>query len=329
MKIKIPDLDKLITEVLRTEYTKEESDLIKDIVLFGELSGRPSHGILRLIKGNYGVFVDGERGKPEYIHKTMVSTLIDSKRNSGMLIGPLAMGEAMRLAKEHGIGIVGTKGSFNSIGSLTYYCEKIARNNFIVVMFAQAMPQTAPFNTKKALFGSNPIAFGIPSDQNPLIFDMSTTSATYGTLMKYSAEGVQLPPDIALDKDGNRTTDPTKALKGATLPFDASYKGSGLAMMVEILASLWSGGSYEGLHYDADGWGNLFMVFSPDLMSDTETMKMKVKEFIETLRNAPTRDGKPVRIPGEHTLAVRDMNVRAGEIEVSDVILGKIKAQMR
>jgi len=329
MKIKISDLDKLVTEVLRTEYTKQQTDLIKEVVLFGELSGRPSHGILRLIKGNYGVFVDGTRGDPEYIHKTKISTLIDSKRNPGMLIGPLAMLEAIKLAKKHDIGIVGTKGSYNSIGSLTYYCEKIARQNLIVIMFAQSMPQTAPFTIKKALFGSNPIAFGVPSDPNPLIFDMSTSSITFGTILKYKADGKRLPPNVAIDKEGHMTTDPQEAIDGATYTFDTSYKGSGLAMMVELLASLWPGGSYEGLHYDTNGWGNLFLVLSPELLSDTKTLQQKTKEFIETLRNSPTRDDKPVRIPGEHTRHVRNENIQKGEIEISDVTFRKIQEQLK
>jgi len=329
MKIKIPELEKLVVDVLRTEYTTEQADRMKDVVLFGELSGRPSHGILRLLKGNYGVFVEGKREDPEYTHKTPVSTLIDSKRNPGMLIGPFAMEEAIRLAKEHGIGIVGTKASFNSIGSLSYYCEQIAKHNYIGIIMAQASPQTAPFNTVKPLFGSNPIAFCFPNDPNPIMFDMSTTVMTYGTIMKYHAEGKTLPPNIAFDEKGNKTMDPAKALKGATLPFDKSYKGSGLAMMVEFLGSLWPGGSYEGLHYDTDGWGNLFMVFSPDLLSDAASLKTKVKEFMTTLKNAPTTDGNPVRVPGENTLSIRDKNLAAGEIEISDVIYQKIQEQLR
>ena len=157
MKIKIKNLEKLILEVLVTEYSPHESELIKDVVLFGELSGRPTHGIIRLLKENYGVFVDGRRGEPEYIHKTKVSTLIDGHDNPGMLIAPLAMQEVIRLAKANDIGIVGTKGSFNSTGSLTYYLEKIAKENLISIIFTQSLPVIAPFNVKKALFGTNPI----------------------------------------------------------------------------------------------------------------------------------------------------------------------------
>src|SRR5476651_39979 len=101
MKIKITVLEKFITKVLLTSYSEEEVNLIKEVVLFGELSGRPSHGILRLLKENYGVFTDTIQGKPEYMRKTKVSTLIDGKGNVGMLVGSLAMQEVIKLGKEN------------------------------------------------------------------------------------------------------------------------------------------------------------------------------------------------------------------------------------
>src|SRR5947209_7413826 len=135
MKIKISDLENLVTKVLLTEYSEEEANLIKDVVLFGELSGRPSHGILRLLEESYGVFTNSIQGNPEYIRKTKVSTLIDGKGNVGMLVGSLAMEEVIKLGKKNGIGIVGTKGSINTTGSLSYYCEKIAKENLIAIIF--------------------------------------------------------------------------------------------------------------------------------------------------------------------------------------------------
>ncbi|MGI8420325.1 MAG: Ldh family oxidoreductase [Candidatus Levyibacteriota bacterium] len=124
MKIKIEELEQLILLTLLTKYTLEEANLIKDVVLFGELSGKPSHGLLRLLKENFGVFTDTIKGKPVLIRKTDVSTLIDGNGNVGMLMGSLAMQEVIKLGAKHGIGIVGTKGSVNSTGSLSYYSEK-------------------------------------------------------------------------------------------------------------------------------------------------------------------------------------------------------------
>lgn len=324
MIIKIADLEKFVKKILLTEYSSKEADMIKDVILFAEISGRHSHGIIRLIKGNYGPFVDGKRGKIEYFRRTRISTLIDGKGNPGMLIGPLATQEAIKLAKKNGIGIVGTKGSVSSTGALSFYCKQIADANFIGVIFTQASPTIAPFNTKVPLFGTNPIGFAIPSDPDPIIFDMSTSAITMGMILKHKAEGKNLPENVAIDENGDMTIDPEKAMNGATLAFDGSYKGSGLAMIVEMFGAVWSGGSFAGTS-KIDGSGNLFMVLSPDLITDVKTMRKRMKIFIKTVKSAPTKDNKEVRIPGESTLSVWRKNLAAGEVEVSDIIMKKIQ----
>jgi len=329
MKIKIKELKKLVKKVLLTQYKEEYAEMMKEVVMFGELTGRPSHGILRLVKGNYGVFVEKPvQGEPEFIKKTKISTLVDGKGNPGMLIGPLALKEVIRLALENGVGIVGTKNSFNSTGSLSYYVEKIALNNLIGIVFCSSAVTIAPFNITKALFGTNPISFGIPSKPHPFIFDMSTSSITYGTIMKAKSEKKPIPPNVAIDKEGNITTDPEKAAVGATLPFDNSYKGSGLAMIVEILASVWPGASFANLNYEKDGWGNLYVAFSSDLLSNTEVFKERMEKLILTLKNSKTKDNQTVRIPGEHTFKLIDENLKKGEIEVDENIIKAIKTYL-
>jgi len=328
MKIKISELEKKVETILQSEYSPEEANIIKEVVMFGELSGRPTHGLIRLMKENYGAFTGKISEKPQYIRKTKVSTLIHGHNNVGMLVASLATQEVIKLAKETSIGIVGTKGSVNSTGSLSYYLNKIANESLIGIIFTQSPPVIAPFNVKKALFGSNPIGFTIPSHPYPIIFDMSTSAITYGSIMKARMENKNLPENVALDKNGNITVDPSEAVEGATLPFDNSYKGSGLAMIVELLSAVWTGGGYEGLH-EENGCGNLFIALSPNLLSEIETLKQNAQEFIEMLRNAPTRDGVTVRIPGENTLKTYENNLSRGEIEVSDEIYKKLLEQAK
>lgn len=327
MKIKISELEELVTKILLTEYSSEEASLIKDVIMFGELSGKPSHGLLRLIKGNFGVFVDEERGKPEYDRKTKVSTVIDAKGSPGMLAAPLAVNEAIRIGKENGIGIVGVKGTYNSTGSVSYYMEKIAKEDLIGIAFIQSINNLiAPFGTKKPLFGTNPIAFGVPADPKPFVFDMSTSAIAYGNVMNAKINNKKLPENVAIDKDGNPTTDPADVTEGALLPLGDSYKGSGLAMMVELLGSVWVGGGFATQHLE-NGCGNLYIAMSPDLLSDVKSFKKRVAELVEKVRSAETRDGTPVRLPGENTFAKRDKSLETGEVEINETTFAKIQEQ--
>lgn len=326
MKIKILELEKKVIKLLLSEYTPKETELIKDVLMYGELSGKPSHGILRLIKENYGVFTNRKRTKSEYDRKTKLSTIISGNNNPGMLVGPLGLKECIDIAKNMSIGVVGTKGSINSTGSLAYYAEKIAENNFIGIVMAQSSSSIAPFNIKTALFGTNPIAFGIPSTPHPFVFDMSTSAIPFGKIASAKAANEKIPINTAIDSNGNITTNPSEALKGATLPFDNSFKGSGLAMVVEILAALWTGAGFAG-NNEEDGWGNLFIALDPSLLGSTEILKERMLTLISTLNHAETRDGVTIRIPGENARKIRETNLRAGEVEISDDIYNKLFAE--
>jgi len=86
------------------------------------------------------------------------------------------------------------------------------------------------------LFGTNPLAFGFPTNEEPIIFDMATSPMTWTGLILAKDKGESIPEGIAIDSEGKPTTDPAEAIKGAMFPFDRSYKGSGLGMVVEIMA---------------------------------------------------------------------------------------------
>lgn len=327
MKINISELRKLINKTVQTLYTKDQAELITDVLMFGELSGRPSHGLLRLLKGNFGIFTPTKPGRIKVIKKTKVSILIEGNGNPGLLVAPIAMNEAIKLGKKYGIAVVGTKGSINSTGSLSYYCEKIAKENLICLILTHTSPFIAPFNSLEKLFGTNPIAFGIPSEKNPLIFDMSTGATTFGAIAAAKSQGKRLPENVAINNRGDITTDPDEAITGAIVPFDNSYKGSGLGMMIEILGGLLPGASFLGKN-EKNGWGNLFLVFSPNLLTNLNQFKKDVKKFIETLKNSKTKDSLKVRIPGENTLKVRDQNLKKGSIDVNEETIEKINAYL-
>lgn len=316
MKIKIEELQNLILKALSKKYDEEYSSRMAELVMFGELSGRVSHGLVRLLVGG-NILSQNPTGKAEITKVTKLSSMIDGNGNPGMLVGSLSCDEVIRIAKENDFGIVGTRGSHTSSGALTYYLEKIANENLIGIVMAESPMSTPPNGGIEPLFGTNPIAFGIPANPRPVIFDMGTTAITFGELLNAKALGKSIPEGVALDAEGNSTTDPEMAMNGATLPFDKSYKGAGLCMMVEILAGTLPHSGYAGIDLD-NGWGNMFLAFSPKLLGDVEEFKNRMEKMIDRVRNSKTKDGSKVRIVGEKTLDTRDRNLKAGEIEIAD-----------
>ena len=324
MKVTISDLENDILRCLRQKYDEESSLQIKDVILFGELSGKTSHGIVRLFIGNSSVMAQLPTGKPEIIRKTKLSSIIEGNLNPGMLVGSIAMTEVIRLAKENGFGIVGTRRTNSSSGCLSYYLEKIANENLIALLMAQSPKSTIAHGGIEPLFGTNPISFGIPANRQPIVFDMATSAISFGAMLKANQLGQKLPDNVAIDNQGNPTTDPSEAMNGATLAFDNSYKGSGLAMMVEIFSGLWPGADFVGKNPEG-AWGNTFMAFSPDLLIEADDFKEKTNILVETIRNSKTKNNYPVRIPGEQTLETRNRNVKNGTIDIEDSLYHELK----
>ena len=317
MKIQISDLKQMIFSSLRKKYSEDEAKLMTDVLLFGQISGKTSHGIVRLFIGKSSIISQSPTNKPQILVKTKISSVIIGNQNPGMLVGPIAMNEVIRIAKKEMVGFVGTNGTSTSSGCLSFYLEKIAHENLIGIIMAQSPPSTPAFGGIQPLFGTNPISFGIPAIPKPFIFDMATSAISFGALLKAKTLHQKLPEHVAIDKHGNPTTDPDEAIGGATLPFDNSYKGVGLAMIVEILAGLWTGANFSDLNSNG-GWGNIFIALSPKLFMSAVEFKHKMQSFLVNTRSSKSKSGEPIRIPGEQTLRKRDTSLKRGWIEIED-----------
>ena len=105
MKIKVVELEKLVKNCLVKKYDREDANLISEVVLFGELSGKTSHGIVRINTGGSSVMAQNPTGKPLLTRRTGFSFIIDGNGNPGMLVGQLAVKEVISIAKKSGFGI--------------------------------------------------------------------------------------------------------------------------------------------------------------------------------------------------------------------------------
>lgn len=325
MLIKIPELEGLVNTVLRTKYAPDEVKMIADVILFGEISGKKSHGIVYLIAGPTSVLYQKPSAKPEIIERSKLSRTIVGHDNPAVLLGSLAMKQTISIARHHGFGIVGTNNAHSTSGCLSYYLEQIALNGLIGIILSRSPLFVAPFNSTEALFGTNPIGFAIPSNDKPIIFDMGTSAISRGEILKAKATSTQLPQGVAIDVEGRPTTDPEAALNGAILPFDKSIKSSGLAMMVELLGGVFPGAGFIDIDNENGGWGNIFIAMKPDLLISKEEFEGKVSQFVERMKKSKTIDGHSIRITGENTLKERDEMLRKGEIEVAGELINGLK----
>ncbi len=294
-------------------YDEEEARIVADHAIDAALSGYEYSGLAKLLNIPEHRRFKQPRRPISVLRETELSTLYDGGNNVGMLAMYYATRGAIATAAARGIAIVGVTNSWMS-GRSAYYVEMIANAGLVGIHTAGSAPSVAPPGGMRAVLGTNPIAFGLPSSQGPVVFDMGT-SAFMGTDLAYRERlGTQLPEGVAIDGDGHPTRDPARARRGALLPF-GGYKGFGLALIVQALGLLASSG-FGPVQDD----GYLFVVFKPDLLVEPDAFKRQVSELIERVKATPRQSGVgEIRIPGERAFRERERSLREG-IEIDRVV---------
>ena len=211
-----------------------------------------------------------------------------------------------------------------------YYAEQAVRKNLISMIYTNAPPAIAPFGAIKALFGTNPICFGAPTNSKvPFILDASVSIINRGKIRVASRDGKNIPKGVALDKFGEPTINAKKAIAGVQLPI-AGFKGSGLAWMVDVLSGVFTGSNHGGKVKDPfddftgpQNVGHLFIVMKSNLF--VKNFKERFQENIKRIKKLPKFKGiKNIMYPGENKFARYTKNLNR-EINLNKNILKDLK----
>jgi LDH2 family malate/lactate/ureidoglycolate dehydrogenase len=300
-------------------YDAEEARILADHMIDAALCGYEYSGLAKILNIPEHRRFRRPRRPMTVIRETEVSTLYDGGNNVGMLAMYHATRAAIAKAEARGFSLVGVTNSWMS-GRSAYYCEMIAKADLIGIHTASSVRSVAPFGGTRAALGTNPIAFGLPSSQGPVVLDMGTSAFMGTELALRERLGQLLPEGVAIDSQGRPTRDPTAARQGALLPF-GGYKGYGLGFIVQALGVL------AGSAIDPDGDdGYLFIVLKPDLLVPLADFKNEVTALIERIKNVPLAPGvTEIRIPGERAFKSRERLSREG-IELDRLVYDALAA---
>jgi LDH2 family malate/lactate/ureidoglycolate dehydrogenase len=155
------------------------------------------------------------------------------------VVAAFAMDLALRKAREAGIGIVGARNRWPWFVA-GHQLRRAAAAGFIALTWSAGVSILAPHGGVRPVFGTNPLGIAVPAAGGPIVFDTAMTAGPASALRDAKKAGQPLPAGVALDAQGRPTTDPDDGRKGALLPF-GGHRGSGLAMMVELLGGAWVG----------------------------------------------------------------------------------------
>ena len=288
--------------------SKKHAIICAEAIINAELVGAHSHGLSRLKMYCERIKKKVINSRPKIKIKKISQSIsyVDANNSIGFVAADIGMNEVIKNTKKTGIGLVGIKNS-GHYGLSGFYAEKAVKKNLMVWCFTNAPPAIAPYGAKKTLFGTNPICFGTPSGgKAPFILDTSVSMINRGKIRVAARLGKKILAGVALDKNGNPTTDAKKALKGVQLPI-AGFRGSGLAWMVDILSGVMTGAGHGGKVRDPfddfrgpQNVGHLFLAIKPNIFIGKNYIK-RMKENIRIIKKLPRVKGfASISYPGEN-----------------------------
>ena len=306
IRISIENLKQVVIDTLtKVGVCHGDAEIILDTILFANRRGVATHGVGRLplyvhkvAAGHYN-----PQNEIEVLADSAAYALLDAHNGFGQVVAYQATQMAIEKAKKYGVAVVGVRNS-NNFGTAGYFGDMAAREGCAAMVYANAAPAIAPTGGNKTIFGTNPLCYAYPGDDNhdPILLDMATTIAARGKIRLAAKNGEKIPLDWAIGPDGQPTDDPNVALKGSLLPI-GGYKGYGLSMFVDIFAGMLTGSHYAGevknlskMEEDS-GNGHLFVVIDLDKFMSPEEKKERIAHFYKAVK-ACGDEGK-IFMPGE------------------------------
>jgi delta1-piperideine-2-carboxylate reductase len=304
----------------------ETASILADLIMKAERDGSLSHGLFRLPAYVSGLKSGKINGKARPEIKKISPSVIKVLGNNCLAPMVLNKGipELVNAAKENGVAVLAITNSHH-MAAMWPETEAIAEQGLVAFACTSYKPAVAPAGAIKPLYGTNPISFAWPrKGKTPVVYDMATASMAMGEVQVAKREGHKVPLGTGLTKDGKETTDPGEIADGGVLLPFGGYKGSGIAMMVELLAGALVGDkfSYETAANDTnDGGppsgGEFILAISPDKLSENDWDKHS-SEFFEKMKSM---DG--VRLPGERRHKNR---LDKGPRNINEELVNKIKS---
>ena len=302
--------------LLAWDMPEENAETTADILGWADLHGVDSHGI-SMIPGYDRLRRSGRanmKARPRIVKETPVSALVDGDGGLGHVPARFGMQVAIEKAKQAGMAIAAVRNSAH-FGATGYYTLMAAKEGLIGMACTSASSvQVAPTFGKEAKLGTDPWSFAAPTtdDGRPFLLDMATTTVAAGRIRNKANEGLRCPPGWVLDQDGQPSTDPMEARdKGGFLtslggsPENSSYKGYGLAVMVNILGACLSGSTLitdplHGRKPQGNDIGHCFIAIDPALFRDPDEFAADVTRFCDDLRaTRPIDPAQPVMVAGD------------------------------
>ncbi|HUX12954.1 MAG TPA: Ldh family oxidoreductase [Spirochaetia bacterium] len=300
------DLKKLVIDrLVEAGMSQNDALVVADVLVFADLRGVKSHGVLRVEHYTNRIQSGGMnlKAKPAVRKLKAGIGIVDAQGGAGHPAMKLATAAAIDIARDQGMAIVGVKNN-SHCGALAYYVQQALDAKMAALVCVNTDSAVVPTGGKFAFLGTNPFAFGYPARRESILLDMATSEVAFGKIFYAQERNVPIPDTWAVDAEGNKCTDPNKAK--ALHPFGGA-KGYGINVMVEALTGLLIGGvfgphvkkMYAGLDTYRDLASFVLVIDPRSFWSSEEYLDIAQAMIDELHAQAAGPGSQGVLIPGE------------------------------
>lgn len=323
------ELARITREILEAAGAPADSaHIVSTSLTEANLQGHDSHGVLRL--PGYIDFVRRGRilpdARPSVRWRSGAAACVDGQLGWGMPTARLAAETAIELAEEHGVGAV-TLVNCNHLGRLGEYVTMIAGAGMIGMAHCNASRSVAPFGSSQRILGTNPFAWAAPRGPGhpPLVLDFATSAVAEGKLRVARASGQPIAPGLIVDRDGQPSQDPADFYNGGALQTFGLHKGSGMSLMIELLARGLTG--VDPTLPDSQGFnGTVLIALNIATFAPAEQFQSAAERLCAEVAEARRLDGvDEVYMPGQPEQRTRAQRL-AGGIPLADSTWAEIAA---
>ena len=304
-----------VTEVFQAYGVPEgDAKIVAEVLLESDKRGIESHGVNRFKPIYLDRIKDGIQNPVtefEVVKDFMATAVVDGHDGMGQVVGVKAMEMAIQKAGQYGMGMVVARNSTH-YGIAGYYVTMATKKGMIGISGTNARPSIAPTFGVENMLGTNPLTFGMPTDEDfPFVLDCATSITQRGRVEYYDRLGKPTPAGMVIGRSGETLTDSKEILKGLTsgdaalAPLGgigeelAGYKGYGYATVVEILSAALQQGNFlralTGIGPNKEKipfhLGHFFIAINPEAFMGAEEFKKTCGDILRDLRGSALAPG--------------------------------------
>lgn len=281
---------------------------IASALVEADLRGVSSHGVMlvpmyvdRLNAGG----VTRER-RLDVLHDAGAAMVVDARGGMGQLSSPQAMGLAIERAGQFGIGLVSVRNAHH-FGAASRWAMQASQAGCLGIAMSNTTPLMPAPGGAERIVGNNPLAIAVPTGAGTgIVLDMALSAVALGKIRLAASAGQSIPDTWATDSSGLPTTDPESAVLGMLLPA-AGHKGFGLALMIDVLTGVLSGGGWgeqvRPLYREPDrpnDCAHMFLAIDPELLGGIDEFRSRSSALADRVRGSATAPGVDrLYLPGE------------------------------